>query len=732
MKVIRCFLQFVLLVGMVFQFQSHANAPAIPAIKGDKIALVIGNAEYQQNPLVNPTNDARAMADLLRLSGFEVNLLLNAKAGGMRDAVSGLHSKSKSESVNTTLFYYAGHGMQLDWRNFLLGVDAKVSKPKDVQDFSLDLTDVVSLDRGRKAGDTAHHLVVILDACRDNPFRSAINLPQKGLSQLDAPPNTLVAFSTAPGQFALDGEGENSVYTSLLIKELTVPGISVESALKRVRMGVRMASLGQQVPWESTSLEESVYLKPRATGSKNMDLEQLDALIKRQFGEWERIKHSEDIPALAAFLQEYPDGPMNQLAQHKLDNLLAKRVREEARLVAEQQKKLEADRLAVEQRAEQAEKDRLLAEQAQRQKQEAERVAQETRRKAEELRLRQEAELASLRKQQEAERLAAEQLKLEQEAQRRKELEQLATQRRAEAERLAKLEQQRKAEEVAQRQAAEQLALRQKQEAELAEQEELARSASSARAKAEAQAILSATNVERMASPLIQSLLKAAERINVKPITIPAVLPALPTVAPLQLVSTPNFKGAEPLNRQYLVGDKYVYQAHNLLTNLISQQVLLVTRVDESQDLVEYNNGQYTSDLMGNATSTDRGQLGSPRQFYPANLQVGEKWISSFYQQRATGNTQYFKYDVKVVSRESLTVPAGTFDTFKIVAIGTNVAQGHRIERTLWVTPGINTNIATDVKTYSPRGVLEQHDRRELTEYSSKHPRDKITNDLNI
>jgi hypothetical protein len=124
---------------------------------------------------------------------------------------------------------------------------------------------------------------------------------------------------------------------------------------------------------------------------------------------------------------------------------------------------------------------------------------------------------------------------------------------------------------------------------------------------------------------------------------------------------------------------------------------------------------------MGNATSTDMGALDSPRQFYPAQLQLGQRWVSAFKQPRASGNTQLFRYDVRVVAQEKLTVPAGTFQTFRIEATGYNLRQGHRIERTLWVAPGINANIASDVKTRSPNGMLEQHERRELKSYQSTH-----------
>lgn len=754
-----------IIFAFTFQLHSHANAPEAALVKGDKIALVIGNAEYKSSPLVNPPNDARIMADILRQSGVEVYLMLNADSERMRQGVTQLHKRASAKTVNTTLFYYAGHGMQLDWRNFLIGVDARISKPEDVPQFSLDLTDVVSIKRGNDSADNDHQLVVILDSCRDNPFRQSINLAQKGLSQMDAPPNTLLAFSTAPGQFAFDGEGENSIYTSMLVKELATPNVSLETALKRVRTGVRIASLGQQIPWESTSLESSVYLRSQGLARRSGGVEELDALIKEQFTEWERIKNAEDIPGLASFLQKYPDGPMNQLAQFKLDALLTKRIRDEARQTAENQRRLEAERAAVEQRlaAAQAEKQREAEVLAMRQRQESDRLVQEQARKENEARVQRDAEQAALRARQETERkfqeqlLAAEIVRKQKEAevqamerhQKELELSQLqatekeAARRRQESERLL-LEERRMADDLRRKQESEAIALRQRVEAEtlardqqtkaeaakLLHQEELLalkKQQESKLAKAADDARLAdatkmtATAPVHKTSPLILALLEAAQRINVKPVLAASALNTVPELPSQQVNSTPFFKGAEPIGRRYIEGDKYTYIVVNRMTGHTSQQTLVVTKVDESRDHVEYNQGEFTSDLMGNATNTDRGQLSSPRQFYPSNLQIGERWESTFFQNRPSGNTQYFKYDVRVVAKEKLTVPAGTFDTFRIQAIGRNVGQGHRIERTLWVTPGVNVNIATEVKTFSPRGALEQHDRRELNTYQSSY-----------
>lgn len=647
----------ILVLGMLWQFHSHALAPMAATPNGEKYALIIGNANYIQRPLVNPTNDARVMADLLRQAGFEVHLLLDARTTQMRDAVAQFQKRTSSSDIaKTVLFYYAGHGMQLQWRNFLIGVDAKISRPEDVPVHSLDVAEI--LGEPNAAGKTGRRqLVLILDACRDNPFRVALSLEQKGLSQFDAPPNTLVAFSTAPGQLAMDGEGSNSIYTGMLAKELSVPGVSLEDALKRVRMGVRVASLGRQLPWESTSLEEHLFIQPLNKVTSNaVDLEELEKQINHEVTAWNLVKKIGDIPALVNFLQQFPSGNFNQLAQHRLEKLLTERAKQEAAiLAASQEAALERERLA------------------------SARAEAERQRKAQEEAL--------------AQRLA----------------EQKAVDERG--------EQQRVGPPPVTTSGQPSLALASQQAAH----------AAASGTTMSGMNLTSAASVPLSSYPLIMSFMQAAEKIHLAP-ALPAAqaLATLVTPEVTAVNPAPNFKGAAPLNREYIVGDRYEYNVTDVLRNTTQTQVNSVTKVSDSEG-VQYNNGEFTSDLMGNATNTNLGPLGSPRQFYPSNLQVGNNWITSFSQPRSTGRTQYFRYDVRITDREIIRVPAGTFNAFRIEALGYNLTQGHRIERTLWVAPGINANIASDVKIRTPSGILEQHERRELRNYRSGHRPNVLT-----
>lgn len=222
-----------------------------------RIALIIGNNKYKETPLKNPANDAKAIAAELAECGFKVDLTLDA---GRQTLISAIEKYADllAKSKGVGLFYYAGHGAQLGWRNYLIPVDAEIDKLEDMKTKTVDLS---SLLTGITKSQNAMN-IIILDACRDNPFGSRVPTEQKGLSQFDAPPGTLLAYATAPGNTASDGSGENGLYTENLLKELRVADAKIEDVLKRVRLNVRRTSSGQQIPWESTSLEDDFYFLP--------------------------------------------------------------------------------------------------------------------------------------------------------------------------------------------------------------------------------------------------------------------------------------------------------------------------------------------------------------------------------------------------------------------------------------------------------------------------------------
>jgi formylglycine-generating enzyme required for sulfatase activity len=219
-----------------------------------RTALVIGNSKYEQGPLRNPANDARAMGNTLKDLGFDVTLQFNLNLRQMDEAVRGFGQKIKDGGVG--LFYFAGHGVQVDGVNYLAPVGARVEKEQDVKFEMLDIGKVTAEMEAAKNGLN----ILILDACRNNPFIRAFRSPNSGLAPINAPSGTYIAFATAPGTTASDGEGENGLYTQELLTNLKQPGLRLEDVFIRTRVSVKKKSNDIQVPWENGALEGVVIL----------------------------------------------------------------------------------------------------------------------------------------------------------------------------------------------------------------------------------------------------------------------------------------------------------------------------------------------------------------------------------------------------------------------------------------------------------------------------------------
>jgi uncharacterized caspase-like protein len=263
---------------------SAGAATATSLLALPRLALVIGNSRYGAAPLANPANDANGIAAALKQTGFAVDLQLDARKAAMEAAIRGFAgSLAKQPAVG--LFYFAGHGMQLDWRNFLVPVDAALKTADDVLKQAVDIGAL--LEGLTKAHNPMN--IIILDACRDNPFATGIKTTGKGLSQMDAPIGTLLAYATAPGNTASDGSGSNGLYTENLLREMRAPQAKIEDVFKRVRLNVRRASAGQQIPWESTSLEDDFYFIPPPE-LKKLSQEELERQFAEELAEWEKVR----------------------------------------------------------------------------------------------------------------------------------------------------------------------------------------------------------------------------------------------------------------------------------------------------------------------------------------------------------------------------------------------------------------------------------------------------------
>ncbi len=185
------------------------------------------------------------------------------------------------------------------------------------------------------------------------------------------------------------------------------------------------------------------------------------------------------------------------------------------------------------------------------------------------------------------------------------------------------------------------------------------------------------------------------------------------------LVPTPYYKGFNEHARRYAVGDEYRFRVIDQFNKTEKPLNMTVTRVDLDQERVEYNEGEYLSDLMGNTTRNVRGDLDTPRQFYPAELFIGKKWRTQFRQTRPNGTVYTFYYDMKVVARERITVPAGNFDAYVLEGQGFNVNLGASLQRRIWVAPGINADIAHETLVRLRNGAVDQNDRQELVYYKA-------------
>ncbi len=299
------------LAGIAFaSFGATAQAP-----EDVRVALVIGNSAYPGNAaLANPANDARAMAEVLGRAGFKVVQAQDADKAGMLDAIAQV-TASLNGRQGIGMLYYAGHALQLDWRNYMVPVDARLARAADVPAQTVDVAQV--LDAFKGAGTRVN--IIVLDACRDNPFAGAAS--SKGLAQLDAPPGTFLAFATAPGHVAQDGEeGGNGLYTRYLLQEISKPQARIEDVFKRVRLQVRQKSQGRQVPWEGTSLEDDFFFDSGKKAEAPAEAEKAK-LFAQEKADWDRIKDSRAPEDIYAFLQKYPTGSISELAQSRLERL---------------------------------------------------------------------------------------------------------------------------------------------------------------------------------------------------------------------------------------------------------------------------------------------------------------------------------------------------------------------------------------------------------------------------
>lgn len=290
---------FGIFLALVFALGSQSSAQA-----AKRVALVLGNSAYTHAPtLPNPVNDAKDVAAKLQALGFAVSLATDATKTEtdkiLREFADAL------DGAEVAIFFYAGHGLQVAGQNFLVPIDAKLAKERDLEfeavrlDFALKQMELGREDKTN---------VVFLDACRDNPLSRSLARTMgtrsasigKGLAQVDAGVGTFISYSTQPGNVALDGSGKNSPFTDALVKRMTEPGKNLTSVMIDVRKDVIAATKGQQVPWDHSSLTGDFYFDPNA---KPADTGALQGRVKELEQQIQTKSRSADAASQAALTQ---------------------------------------------------------------------------------------------------------------------------------------------------------------------------------------------------------------------------------------------------------------------------------------------------------------------------------------------------------------------------------------------------------------------------------------------
>ena len=310
---------------------------AAPALAQDRrVALIVGVGGYRNVPaLANPPNDARDLAAVLDRLGFETETLVDPDRLALEAGVRRLGQRARG--ADAAFFFFAGHGLEAAGRNWLLPAPAEIRSDRDLRFEALDLDSVLEQLDG-----AARLSILVLDACRDNPFRKRLQASGRGasaasgLGQASATVGTLLAFATAPGTVADDGRGRNSPFTTALLKRIETPGLEIRQLMAEVRREVREATQGRQVPWENSALEGSFYFRaaaasapppaaaapPAATAASAAGAPAPGASTPgAETVFWESVRGSRNPADLRAYLTRFPNGVFASLARNRLEEM---------------------------------------------------------------------------------------------------------------------------------------------------------------------------------------------------------------------------------------------------------------------------------------------------------------------------------------------------------------------------------------------------------------------------
>ena len=297
--------------GMILAMISALWASALAA--EPRIALVIGNSAYGSvSPLDNPVNDAKLITEKLQGLGFEVRHLSDSNQIEMKRAIAQFGRDLRMGGEDAVgLFYYAGHGVQSFGSNYLLPVDVALSDPADLDLMAVEARSVLH----QMASASNKTNIVILDACRNNPFEDLADMDDNGLAEMKAPTGTFLAYATDPGGVALDGDAGNSPFTLSLAEHIETPGMAIEQLFKKVRVDVLSETRGLQTPWDTSSLTQDFAFA--------VETETLIVAHRNEEEYWQDVVASRDPVQIMLFMRTYPESTHSAKANDLLKTVLA-------------------------------------------------------------------------------------------------------------------------------------------------------------------------------------------------------------------------------------------------------------------------------------------------------------------------------------------------------------------------------------------------------------------------
>ncbi len=304
------FLQILVLWLCLLAWQSVTAAP-------DRVALIIGNQNYKNLPkLKNPANDATDISTQLEILGFNVDKLLDADHQQMKNAIRQFSNKLTNKNT-VGLFYFAGHGVQVKNRNYLIPIGSDIQHEAEVPYHSIEVGQL--LEYMEYAQNNLN--LVILDACRNNPFGGRFRSAQRGLAKIDVvPKGSMILYAASPGQQAEDGDGRNGLFTEKLLQVMQKPGLTVDQLINKTAQAVNKASSSGQIPYKEGIILSDFYFTDQITINQAINQSNANTAIEKkvELDFWNKVKAEPSEEMYKAYLEQYPHGLYARIATIKL------------------------------------------------------------------------------------------------------------------------------------------------------------------------------------------------------------------------------------------------------------------------------------------------------------------------------------------------------------------------------------------------------------------------------